>query len=181
MENIIFLVAFAIFCGKEVSAHDYFREPSVKIGNTVLICKKNIDVYRIYNATNDTTSFKWKEGTSLFNVKLKSQREIHTVFNEVFSHERLKELSESDIRLCVSFYVNNRGVLFQTGFLIPIDSKILPSELAKLDFLMKQRFLFTTDEFERSGSEKVVFSYLIRYEKIISGEKIFFWNEWEHP
>ena len=181
MENIIFFVAFTIFYGKEVSAQDYFREPSVKIGNTLLICKKNIDVYRIHNATNDTTPFRWTEGTNFFNIQLKSQREFHNVFGEVFSLGRLKELSESDKKLRVNFYVNNIGALYQISFSIPVDSKIKPSELVKLDSLMKQRFRYTKDEFERTGSEKVVISYPVPFEKIISGEKIFFWNEWEYP
>jgi len=183
MKKIVFIVVFTAFCGKEVSAQDYFRIPSVKVGNTVLMCEKLTNRFQVRDASFDTTRYEIVEpqNVSISNVKFISQRVIHFVFFEVFTLERLKELSENEKIFDMVFYVNNKGLLYQTSYTVAFNSKLKPSELVKLDSLMKQRFKFTTDEFEKTGNEKLQFSQLIRYEKIINGEKIRPLDEWEYP
>ena len=181
MKNVCFFVFFSIYCGGKLYSQNDFREPSVNIGNTEFICKKSSGSYHVYDAANDTTPFRWEEGVELLNIKLKSQREFHAVFYDVFSPERLKELTESDVTLRVLFFINKEGVLYQTNYSIPFDAKIKPSELVKLDSLMKQRFRFTTDEFYKKQYDKLFFSQPIRYSKIVNGEKIRPLDEWEYP
>lgn len=185
MKNMYYFAFLSILCTAQLSAQDYFHEPYVKIGNTVLICEqsKSFDRYHIRDASFDTTHYviKKPENVSISNIKFKSQKAIHHVFCEVFSFERLKELSISDKILDAVFYVNNKGLVFQTYYTIAIDSSLQPSELVKLDVLIKQKIRFTTEEFEKTGNVKLHFSQLIRYEKIVNGDKIRPLDEWEYP
>jgi hypothetical protein len=184
MKNIhwICLALFA-FCGVPTFAQDEFREPSVKVGNTVLICEKRPSggSYNVYEASSDTVNFRYDDRVDAINIKFRSQREIHSIFREVFSDERLKELSKSDRRISPVLYVNSKGVLYKITYSVEFEAKIKPGELVKLDSLMKQRLRFTTDVFARTGYEKLFFSQAIYYDKIINGKKIRPLDEWEYP
>ena len=184
MKIIYCFAVLSLFCMMQMSAQDCFREPYVKIGNTVLRCKKlSHSSYIVNNASQDTNRIKFNhiEGINIDNIKFKSQNEIHIIFLTVFSTERLKELSENERGISVTCYVNNRGELYQTYYSVNIDSKIKPGELVKLDSLMKKRLRFTVDEFEKTDNDILGFSQMFFYEKIISGVKIRPHDVWEYP
>ena len=182
MKNISYFAVLFFLCSATSAQEDFFRDPSVKIENTVLMCKATSKTgYWVYDASNDSIQIRGIEGVQLLNIKFKSQKAIHHVFCEVFSSVRLKELSESDKLLRMLLFVNNKGELLKTEYSIPVNSKIKPSEIVKLDALMKQKFRFTTDEFERTENLILAVSQPIRYEIILKGEKIRTWDEWEYP
>ena len=184
MKNVFVLAVCSFFCMIQVLAQNHFREPFVKIGNNVLISEKlkSFDRYLVRDASFDTTHYTIveSENVRISNIKFKSQKIIHQIFCEVFSSERLIELSNSDKVFDMVYYVNNKGLVYQISYTIAFDSQLKPSELVKLDMLMKQKIQFTADEFVKTGNTKLHFSQLVSYEKILNREKIRPFYEWEY-